>query len=54
MLPEDHVQLHVYTVDSHRLALWLDSQKRLAPLIRACILGEMGFKSGNVRLQNLL
>lgn len=46
--------LQVYSVESHRLALALQRQRKLAPLIREVILGELGLASGNVRLVNLL
>eukprot|EP00775_Hariotina_reticulata_P002502 gene2502-2806_t len=49
-----HVQIKVYSVDSHRLALNLAARGTLAPLVREVILTEMGISSGNVRLANLL
>ena len=33
MLPEEHVHLNVHTVDSHRLAYYLDKDNRLVPLV---------------------
>lgn len=48
------VCLQVYGVDSHRLALALARQRKLAPIIREAVLGEMGINSGNVRLVNLV
>ena len=54
LLPQEHVQLKVFTCDSHRLAFILDQRGKLVPLLRAAILSEMGFCAGNVRLQNLL
>ena len=53
-LPEDTAALKIYSIDSHRLALALDSQGRLLPLVRSTLLGQMGFKSGDVRIQNLV
>eukprot|EP00878_Enallax_costatus_P005986 GHUV01006278.1.p2 GENE.GHUV01006278.1~~GHUV01006278.1.p2 ORF type:complete len:465 (+),score=146.42 GHUV01006278.1:1741-3135(+) len=49
-----HVDIKVYGVDSHRLALALARQRKLAPIIREAVLAEMGISSGNVRLVNLL
>jgi hypothetical protein len=54
LLPEDRVESKVYGVDSHRLALYLDSQQRLLPLIRAAILEQMGFPVPTYRLHNLV
>lgn len=36
------VEVKIFGVDSHRVALWLDSQNRLLPLMRNAILGQMG------------
>jgi hypothetical protein len=44
----------VYSEPSHRLALSLARQGKLAPLVREAICQEMGCNSGNVRLANLL
>jgi hypothetical protein len=46
--------LQVYSVESHRLALALQRQRKLAPLVREAVLQELGLQSGNVRLANLL
>lgn len=54
LLPADHVHLKVYSVNTHRLAYYLDCTDKLLPLIRGALLQEMGFPSGNVRLQNLV
>jgi hypothetical protein len=54
LLPEEHVQLKVYTCDSHRLAFILDQRGKLVPLLRAAILSEMGYRANNVRLGNLV
>ena len=54
LLPEEHVRLKVYGVNTHRLAYYLDAQGQLLPLIQGCLLRQMGFPSGNVRLSNLL
>jgi hypothetical protein len=51
-LPNVHVK--VYSVESHRLALALARQQKLAPLVREAIMGELGAPSGNVRYANLL
>ena len=54
LLPEEHVQLKVYSCDSHRLAFILDQRGKLVPLLRAAILTEMGYRANNVRLANLV
>ena len=55
LVPQDHCQLKVYHLDSHRLAHALSAQNKLVPIIRSSILNEMGFKSAdNIRLQNLV
>jgi hypothetical protein len=54
LLPEEHVRLQVYSVNTHRLAYYLDAQGQLLPLIRACLLQQLGLPSGHVRLGNLL
>ena len=41
-------------MDSHRLALSLASQDRLAPILREAILAEVGIISGNIRVANML
>jgi hypothetical protein len=48
------LRLQVYSVESHRLALALQRQRKLAPLVREAVLQELGLQSGNVRLANLL
>ena len=54
LLPEEHVRLKVYGVSTHRLAAYLDAQGQLLPLIQGCLLQQMGFPSGHIRLVNLL
>ncbi|KAK9830263.1 hypothetical protein WJX72_010668 [[Myrmecia] bisecta] len=54
MLPQEHVQLEVYSVDSHRLALYLDDSHKLLPIVRNAILAEMGYTPKEVRLHNLV
>ena len=54
LLPEEHVKLQIYSVNTHRLAYYLDAQGQLLPLIRASLLQQMGLPSGHVRLANLL
>lgn len=51
---QHHVVVKVYSVESHRLALALARQRKLAPLVREAVLQELGLQSGNVRLANLL
>lgn len=41
-------------MESHRLALALDSGGKLMPLVRDAIWHQLGIKGGTVRLQNLL
>jgi hypothetical protein len=48
------LRLQVYSVESHRLALALQRQRKLAPLVREAVLQELVLQSGNVRLANLL
>lgn len=50
----DRVQLKVYGVSTHRLALYLSSTEQLLPIIRGTLLQEMGFASGHIRLHNLV
>lgn len=54
LVPADHAHLKVYSVSTHRLAYYLDGSGKLLPLIQGALLQEMGFPSGNIRLQNLL
>lgn len=54
LLPEEHVDLKVYSVNTHRLAYYLDAAGKLLPLVQASLLREMGLPSGHVRLANLL
>ena len=54
LLPAENVQLKVYGVSTHRLALYLASTEQLLPIVRATLLQEMGFSSGHIRLHNLV
>ncbi|KAK9918296.1 hypothetical protein WJX75_002936 [Coccomyxa subellipsoidea] len=54
LIPADQAQLKVYSVNTHRLAFYLDGSGKLLPLIQGALLQEMGFPSGNIRLHNLL
>ena len=42
MIPSDCAKLHIYDVDSHRLALYMDSAKLLLPAIKKGIVQQMG------------
>jgi hypothetical protein len=44
----------VQPVGSHRLALALDQQGKLLPLVQNAVLAELGIKPPPVRLANLL
>jgi hypothetical protein len=48
------LQVKVYSVDSHRLALYLDRQGKLEALVRAAVLNAAGLDAGQVRLTNLV
>ncbi len=54
MLPKGQARVQVYSVDSHRLALYLDKRGKLEGIIRGAVLQEMGLPSGHVRLANLV
>ncbi|BDA46872.1 probable leucine-rich repeat-containing protein 7 at N-terminal half [Coccomyxa sp. Obi] len=54
LVPAEHAHLKVYSVSTHRLAYYLDGSGKLLPLIQGALLQEMGFPSGNVRLQNFV
>jgi len=54
LVPVEDAQLKVYSVSTHRLAFYLDGSNKLLPLVRGALLEEMGFPSGNIRLQNLV
>lgn len=52
---QENVSLKVYSIDSHRLAYYLQTRERLAPLVREALLHEMGWGCrDNIRLSNLL
>ncbi len=42
MLPAERVKLEIYGNNSHRLAIYLDGEQKLLPLIRTALLKEMG------------
>ncbi len=52
--PERGVTVDVQPVGSHRLALALDKQGKLLPLVQSAVLAELGIKPPPVRLANLL
>lgn len=56
LMPMDlsSVQVKVYSVNSHRLALALDTTKKLLPLVRSAISNEMGISTKSYRVSNLL
>jgi hypothetical protein len=51
---EAGVTVDVQPVGSHRLALALDQQGKLLPLVQNAVLAELGIKPPPVRLANLL
>ena len=55
VLPQDapNLQVKIYSVDSHRLALALDRTGRLLTTLRSAILNEMDIPTANVRIANL-
>jgi Leucine-rich repeat (LRR) protein len=55
LLPREASCLHVhlYSLDSHRLAAALDRTGKLLPLLRAAILNEMDLSGGLVRIANM-
>ncbi len=48
------MQLKVFSCDSHRLAFILDGRGKLVPLLKDAVVSEMGFRTHNVRLHNLV
>ena len=53
LLPEDKCELVIHDVDSHRLAITLNRNQRLLPIIRKAIMKELDlYESPN--LLNLL
>lgn len=42
LISEERAQLHIYRLDSHRLALWMDATQLMLPIIKGAILQEMG------------
>lgn len=54
LLPQEAVKLQVYGVESHRLALLLDKQGKLLPLVGGVVRGAIGLRAGDVRLTNLV
>ncbi len=49
-----YVTVRVFSVDSHRLAAALDARGQLVPLVREAVLRQLGIKSANVRISNML
>ncbi|KAF5835339.1 hypothetical protein DUNSADRAFT_7571 [Dunaliella salina] len=55
LLPEDKVAHKVYNLDSHRVAIYLESQAKLLPLVQEVMLNSMGISAKkNVRISNVL
>lgn len=54
LLPQEAVRLQVYGVESHRLALMLDRQGKLLPLVGGVVRGAIGLRASNARLSNLV
>lgn len=52
--PERGVFIDVQPVGSHRLALALDKQAKLLPLVQNEVLAELGIEPPPVRITNLL
>ncbi|GLC33409.1 hypothetical protein PLESTB_000072400 [Pleodorina starrii] len=48
------VSVKVFSVDSHRLAAALDARGQLVPLVLDAVLHQLGLRSGNVRVANIL
>ena len=48
------IRVKVFSLDSHRLALHLDKQGKLLPIVKDAIAHEMGERTGNIRISNLL
>jgi Leucine-rich repeat (LRR) protein len=48
------IRVKVFSLDSHRLALYLDKQNKLLPMVRDAIAHEQGERTGNIRIANLL
>lgn len=42
LIPSERARLHIYGVDSHRLALYMDGAKLLLPAIKKAIVQQMG------------
>ncbi|KAF5837548.1 hypothetical protein DUNSADRAFT_4184 [Dunaliella salina] len=55
LLPEDKVAHKVYNLDSHRVAIYLEAQAKLLPLVQEVMLNSMGISAKkNVRISNVL
>ncbi len=52
--PERGLFIDVQPVGSHRLALALDQQGKLLPLVQHAVMGELGIQPPPVRVTNLL
>lgn len=53
MLPQNKINVKVYGVTSHRLAISLDKSGKLLPMLQAAILQELGLSGKSVRIANL-
>ncbi|KAG1680551.1 hypothetical protein FOA52_014998 [Chlamydomonas sp. UWO 241] len=54
LLPQDNINVKVWSHDSHRLALYLSKAGKLTPLVRDAVLHQRSLRSGNVRLSNMV
>jgi hypothetical protein len=54
LLPQDKIEVKVWSYDSHRLALYLSKSGKLTPLVRDAVLHQRSLRSGNVRLSNMV
>lgn len=53
LLPPTKAKVKVFSLDSHRLALYLDQRDKLLPIVQDAIQHEMDVRTGNVRIANL-
>lgn len=49
-----HVEVRVFSVNSHRLAQALQSKEKLLPIVQVCLARQRGLRSGNTRVSNIL
>ena len=50
LLPQDKVNMHVYSFADHRLAFYLDSTNQLEIILKDTIMVQQGFKKAKVTL----